>query len=336
MHLRSQITVLTLCALFLASIPTGSVEAGGRDKITVWLLLRDGTNVEGEAETGQLTIEADGKTRIVGLSELLSVQSASPASDSESERIAADLSAVGSPPNRAAQEAAVAELSDIGLPALSPLLALYKDTDAHEPKPLVRLFARIMPGYADRLDRTLDIVRLANGETLRGRVSGADLKIATYDKRTMSIGIATIRRIAVRRRSIDKTFDIDALRHCSQIEFLDTGVGVSSSSKIEETAQGFVRLSFDIDGWASDADGLKVPGPNYKTNLVDGFPFGALVGRVGPVGQRWLAGRHAQKSGFTRGRLYFAVNDNGHWQNNIGSFRVRLHATDAYDLGDPQ
>ena len=97
-----------------------------------------------------------------------------------------------------------------------------------------------------------------------------------------------------------------------------------------------MRLSFDIDGWASDADGIKVPGPNYKTNLVDGYPFGSLVGKVGPAGARWLAGRRCRKTGLSAGRLYFAVNDNGHWQNNIGSFQVRLHVTDAYDLGDPQ
>jgi hypothetical protein len=40
---------------------------------------------------------------------------------------------------------------------------------------------------------------------------------------------------------------------------------------VNVNAKGFVRLSFDMDGWASDANGL-VPGPNYKTNLVDGFP----------------------------------------------------------------
>jgi hypothetical protein len=36
------------------------------------------------------------------------------------------------------------------------------------------------------------------------------------------------------------------------------------------------------------------------------------------------------------GRLYLAINDNSHWQNNIGSFRVKLRVTDAYDVGDPQ
>jgi hypothetical protein len=30
------------------------------------------------------------------------------------------------------------------------------------------------------------------------------------------------------------------------------------------------------------------------------------------------------------------INDNEHWQNNIGSYRVRLRATNAYDVGEPQ
>jgi len=31
-----------------------------------------------------------------------------------------------------------------------------------------------------------------------------------------------------------------------------------------------------------------------------------------------------------------AINDNPHWQNNLGTFYVTLSATDAYDLGDAQ
>jgi hypothetical protein len=105
---------------------------------------------------------------------------------------------------------------------------------------------------------------------------------------------------------------------------------------VEATALGYVRLSFAVDGWASDADGLKVPGsPSYKTNLVDGFPFGAVVGKIGVSGQRFIVGRHLDKTGLGEGRLYLAVNDNPHWQNNIGSFRVKLRVSDAYDVGDP-
>lgn len=308
---------------------------GRRDRVTVWVLTKDGCSIEGETELGTLRIETEGKVRDLGPGEVLTVETAGPASETEQARISADLTVVAADKDRAARETAVAELTDIGMPVLSPLLALYKDTDRHEPQPLMRLFPRIIPGHADRLDRTLDMVRLANGEALRGHVTGSDLKIAETGG-SASVPFSTVRRIAVRRKSIDRTFDVDALRHCTPLEFLDSGVAVSPASRIEETAQGVVRLSFDIDGWSSDADGIKVPGPNYKTNLVDGYPFGSLVGRVGPAGPRWLAGRHIQKNGFQRGRLYFAVNDNGHWQNNIGSFRIHLRATDAYDLGEPQ
>ena len=140
----------------------------------------------------------------------------------------------------------------------------------------------------------------------------------------------------MRQAKIEKSFDLHALRHCTQIEFLDTGVVIGPKSRVEATAAGYVRLSFAIDGWASDPDGLKVPGPNYKTNLVDGFPFGAVVGKVGVAGPRFLVGRHLDKTGLGEGHLYLAVNDNPHWQNNIGSFRVTLRVSDAYDVGDPQ
>jgi len=325
---------ITVAFLFATAL---SVSGGARrDKVIAWMLTKDGHNIEGECESGPLHIESNGNVRDVALGEVLSIQIGGPASAAEESRIATDLATVGANTDRPAREAAVGELSDIGLPVLSPLLTAYKDTDLHEPNPLYRLFPRIVPGYADGPDRTLDLIRLANGETLRGRVTGVDLKVAGLNRIERPLPLSDVRRLAIRRKSVDKSFEVQALRHCTQIEFLDTGVGVSTASRIEETAQGFVRLSFAIDGWASDPDGLKVPGPNYKTNLVDGFPFGALIGRVGAGGPRWLAGQHMQKSGMERGRLYLAVNDNGHWQNNIGSFRVRLHATDAYDLGDPQ
>ena len=325
------IVMASLLGLTLA--PAGGAR---RERIMAWVLTRSGQSIEGEVESDSLSIEVDGKARNIGLGEVLTVQIAGGASAYEDTRIGRDLSIVSANTDRPAREAAVAELTDIGLPVLPPLLAAYKDTDLHEPNPLYRLFARIVPGYADRLDRTLDLIRLANGEVLRGRVTCGGLKLVGADRKVVDVDPSLLRRLAVRRRAIDKTFDVQALRHCTQIEFLDTGVGVGASSRIEETAQGLVRLSFDIDGWASDPDGIKVPGPHYTTNLVDGFPFGALVGRVGPGGPRWLAGHKIQKSAMERGRLYFAVNDNGHWQNNIGSFRVRLRAADAYDLGDPQ
>jgi hypothetical protein len=130
---------------------------------------------------------------------------------------------------------------------------------------------------------------------------------------------------------------IHSLRHCTQIEYLDTGVVLTSGTKATITAEGFARLSWNEDGWASDPDGLKKPGsPAYKTNLFAGHPFGALVGRVGSKGEVFFVGKKAMKTGLPAGRLALAVNDNPHWQNNVGSYTVTMTATDAYDLGEPQ
>jgi len=38
-------------------------------------------------------------------------------------------------------------------------------------------------------------------------------------------------------------------RHCTQIEYLDTGVVVTSASKVDSAARGFVRLAWNEDGW---------------------------------------------------------------------------------------
>lgn len=327
--------VLSLLALVCGLAATGIVQAQkAKGSRTVRLLTRDGKALEGSLSAGSFTVNGN-PSRSVSAETLLSINLAAEASAQEAERITADLIAAQGT-DRAKRDAAVAELTDIGLPVMTPLLNAYKDRDLREPDALYRLFARLMPGYADAADRSLDLIRLKNGDTLRAKVGMESLTIQPTGGAAMKVPFASIRSLAVRQGVIEKTFDVHSLRHCTQIEFLDTGVIIGPNSRVEATAAGFVRLSFGIDGWAADADGIKVPGPNYKTNLVDGFPFGALVGKVGVAGPRFVVGHRLDKTGLGEGRLYLAVNDNGHWQNNIGSFRVKLRVTDAYDVGDPQ
>jgi hypothetical protein len=307
--------------------------AAAAKSATVWIVTKDGRSVEGQMSAPSFNLMVDGKPRAVPASSVLSIHTADPANDAEAQRITAGIAAVMGM-DRKARDAAAEDLTDLGLPALTPVLASYKDTDAREPNAHYHLFPRLIPGHADTLDRSQDLVRLEDGSTLRGDLLPGDIKLAVSGK-TETVPVAAVRRIAVRRKSIDRNLDIQALRHCTQIEFLDTGISLTPTSKVKEEARGWVRLDFNKDGWSSDPDGLKVPGPNYKTNLVDGFPFGALVGKVGAAGERWFAGKRMEKSGLGTGRLYLAVNDNPHWQNNIGSFRVKLQAADAYDVGDP-
>ena len=130
---------------------------------------------------------------------------------------------------------------------------------------------------------------------------------------------------------------VDSLRHCTRIEYLDTGVMIGPQSRLDITAHGFARRAFNEDGWSSDPDGLKKPGsPSYKTNLVDGHPFGALVGRVGANGEVFVVGRKFARTGLPVGRLGLAINDNAHWQNNVGGYAITMAVTEAYVLGDPQ
>ena len=332
-YLVNTLTFLALvcCVMVATDIVQAQKTKGSR---TIRLLTRDGKVSEGRLVAGGFTLNGT-SSRAVSAETLLSINLAADASPREAERITAALAAVQGT-DRVGRDTAVADLTDIGLPALTPVLNAYKDRDLREPDALYRLFARLMPGYADAADRSLDLIRLKNGEAMRGRVGADSLTIQSPGSPETKVSLSEIRALAVRQPIIEKSFEVHALRHCTQIEFLDTGVIISPQSRVEVTANGFVRLSFAIDGWASDPDGLKVPGPNYKTNLVDGFPFGALVGKVGASGARFIVGRHLDKTGLSEGRLYLAVNDNGHWQNNIGSFRVKLRVSDAYDLGDAQ
>jgi hypothetical protein len=328
---RTIIFLVLACGSVVTSVVEAQKATGAR---TVRLFTRDGKVAEGRLSAGGFAVNG-AASRAVSGETLLSINLAADASPRESERITADIAAVQGA-DRAGRDAAVAELTDIGLPALTPVLNAYKDRDLREPDALYRLFSRLMPGYADLADRSLDLIRLKNGNAIRGRVGLESLVIRGLGGSEMKVPLSSIRSLAVRQARIEKSFELHSLRHCTQIEFLDTGIIIGPTSRVEATTAGYVRLSFAIDGWASDPDGLKVPGPNYKTNLVDGFPFGALVGKIGATGPRFFVGRHLDKSGLGEGRLYLAVNDNGHWQNNIGSFRVKLRVSDAYDVGDPQ
>lgn len=292
-----------------------------------WVMIRttEGTVIEAQANLASLRMPS-----------VVSFHSGAAASASEKDRIAAGLAAVQGK-DRAARDEAVEELTNIGVPVLSPLLATLKDTDQHEPRPLYRLFERLMPSQADGLDRTLSLIRLENGKALRTALPEGSLDLRKADGRRTTLPWASVRSLAVRRKAVHRTMLVHSLRHCTQIEYLDTGVVLTPSSKVDLTADGFVRLSWSEDGWATDANGLTKPGsPSYKTNLVAGHPFGALVGRVGAKGDVFFVGKKATKTGLPAGRLSLAVNDNAHWQNNLGTYTVILTATDAWDVGDAQ
>lgn len=296
-----------------------------------WVLIRttDGSGFEAQADVSAL--------RVPGLR---SFHSGAPASEHEQARIAAGILTIQNSvqsKDRAGRDAAVEELTAIGVPVVTPLLEALKDTDQHEPRPLYRLFERVMPSHADGFDRTRSMVRLADGRAMRVELPAGDLQVRRADGSRTSLPWTTVRTLAVRQKQVHRTMPVHSLRHCTQIEYLDTGVVLTSASKADFAADGFARLSWKEDGWASDPDGLKKPGsPSYKTHLVAGHPFGALVGRIGSKGEVFFIGRKASKSGLPAGRLGLAVNDNAHWQNNVGTYTVTLTATDAYDLGDAQ
>lgn len=293
-----------------------------------WVLIRtiDGSTIEAQADVAAL-----GKS-----GSILSFHNGAELSAEEKERIQAGIASIQGK-DRAARDAAVEELTAIGVPVMTPLLASLKDTDQHEPRPLYRLFERLMPSDADGLDRTLSLLRLDNGKDVRMATPAGSLELRKRDGSKSPLPWSSVRSLAVRRKLVRRSMEVHSLRHCTQIEYLDTGVILTADSKVDTLADGFVRLSWNEDGWATDADGLKKPGsPAYKTNLVAGHPFGALVGRVGAGGTVFFVGKKATKTGLAAGRLALAVNDNAHWQNNLGTYRVALAATDAYDLGAAQ
>jgi hypothetical protein len=172
---------------------------------------------------------------------------------------------------------------------------------------------------------------------MRCALPAGAIELRATDGKRESIPWSAIRSLAIRQKLVRRTMPVHSLRHSTQIEYLDTGVVLTSTSTTTMEASGFARLSWGEDGWASDPDGLKKPGsPAYKTNLVAGHPFGALVGRVGAGSDVFFIGKKLTKTGLPAGRLGLAINDNAHWQNNVGTYTVKLAATDSYDVGEAQ
>ena len=290
---------------------------------TILLRLTDGTTVEGPA-----SFSVGGNA----LAKILSFHSAAPATPAETSLIKDALAIVRADKDRTGRDAAVEQLVGIGLPVLTPLLDLYKDTDQHEPRPLYRLFERIIPSGADGLDRSLGLLRLQNGQMLRIATPIGSVKVGQRE-----IPWSSVRAMAVLQKRIVKRIVAHSIRHSTQIEYLDTGIELATGSRLTATASGFTRLSWKDDGWATDPNGLTKPGsPAYKTNLVDGHPFGALVGRMGAKGATFAVGKSYVDKAPGAGRLGLAINDNKHWQNNLGTYTVQLTASGAYDWGDGQ
>ena len=323
-----------MTALSLPFVPS-KAQKNEKAKGAILIIDKNGATSQTISLTLKLRIKVGGVERELPFSNILSIQFGSPASEKEADKIKAGLMSIQGK-DRVNRDLAVESLTDLGVPVLSPLIALLKDTDLREPSPLYKLFSRVMPGYADNIDRNLDMIRFVDGETVRGTVVTKELKLFTGENKLIALPLNTLRRIAMRRELIEKTFEVHCLRNSTQTEFLDTGIILSSESKVVGYASGFARLSFDEDGWTSGPDGKSTAGPRHSDLLVDGFSYGALVGRVGASGKRWLAGSKFQNSGLGFGRLAFAINDNEHWQNNVGSYRLKLRIYHGYDTGDPQ
>lgn len=318
-----------LFVVFLCS----RLDARQDDWLTVSILTCQGKVVSGVTENEQVLFEAKGSSHKVDLRDILSIHTAHVATEFETEEIKTNLELLGNLVETKA-EIAAAKLADIGLPVMTPLLKGYPDTNAKEPDYRYRLFGRIMPGHADTLDRSLGLIRTVDGKSVRGNLSNANFGLYDKEGSLITVKASNVRRLAVLRNEISRTFDLHALHHCTYVGFLDAGIITTSKSKLVVDAKGYVRLSFDEDGWSTDPHGIVEP-LTGKRKLQEGFRWGSVLGRVGPEGERWFVGKHLEKSDLGHGRLYFVINDNEHWQNNIGSYRVKISVKNAFDVGEP-
>ncbi len=296
---------------------------------------------EGELLVGKTDLEAfevaiGDRTEQIPLKDLLSFQSAAAPSAHEQQIIDAQFPLLDSKEVAEAERAA-GMLNDIGLPVTTRLLQSFTDEDGIQPGARYRLYRRILPGEADQLDRGLGLIRLADGSVRRGQLATPRIPITPQAPdgspgQTVMLPLERVRSLAVQRDTLTRELALDSRQHVTYVEWLNTGLMVIPGSKVEIDATGLVRLSFDEDGWACDADGIHDPLPG-KRRLQQGFRWGSILGRIGPEGERWLVGKHAERHDLPLGRLYLVINENERWQNNIGSFRVVIRAEKVFDWG---
>lgn len=296
----------------------------------------DGELVIGEVKDAQIEFEVAGKVTKVDWQDLLSFHSAIAPSPHEQEQIDQHFPRLDSE-KVPEVELAAATLTEIGLPLATLLLQSFTDDDGAQPGARYRLYRRIVPSEADEFDRTQGLIRLADGTMRRGNLVNSRLVLRTTrsegtEPAEVVVAGDKIRSLAVERESLTREVELDSRQHVTYIEWLNTGLMVTAESKVTFDATGFVRLSFDEDGWASDPEGIHDPLPG-KRRLQQGFRWGSVLGRVGPDGERWFVGKHAERADLPAGRLYLVINENERWQNNIGSFRVVLRAERVFDWG---
>ena len=132
---------------------------------------------------------------------ILSFHNGAAPSDNEKERMRSGIAAIQGG-DRGARDAAVEELTSIGLPVITPLLAALKDTDQHEPRPLYRLFERVIPSDADGIDRTLSLLRLETGKSVRVATPSGSLEVRKHDGSKTVLPWSSVRSLAVRKKLI--------------------------------------------------------------------------------------------------------------------------------------
>ncbi len=318
----------------LQAAPTGTVLA---------IRTTDGQDILGTTVATGITIGAEGEAaRELAFDQLLSLHTAHAPSRHEQGVIEEHLTLIGTPKiSKERVEQSLDLLTEIGLPLQTPLLEQLTDDDGIRAgsSPRYRLYSRIMPRRADGLDRTLGMVRLKGGDIVRTNLVDRPITVTPLAKEgeeppsPLTIEANQIRRLAVLQKSITRNVELDSLRHCLFVGFLDTGIFVTPESSLTADAEGFIRIDFQGDGWSADPDGIHIPPPT-KRPLNEGFRWGSVLGRVGPAGNHWFAGKHVDKSDLTTGRLYFVISESHHWENNIGSYRMKIVVKNGFDVGE--
>ena len=169
-----------------------------------WLLIRtvDGTVAEGQAPPFAEAGEGGSSSRPNCIH-----PQRGPLSEFESARVSAALAAIAGK-DRAARDKAVDELTEIGLAAMPPVLKTLRDTQQEEPRPLYRLFEKLMPSYADGFDRTLSLIRFSSGGALRGNLPAGAFELKLADGSKSTIEWSRVRSLAVPQKSVRQAFAI--------------------------------------------------------------------------------------------------------------------------------
>jgi hypothetical protein len=311
---RSAILLLSALATALAGEGGGDRPGGARHRVT----LASGTQLVGRLEPAEWRVATAFGSLTIPVTELHRVRFGRRADPERLARIAALLEELGatSPERRRNARAALAGQGAFAVPDLKRAAAEHSD------KEIQRACSEILAGLdvpEDDIPPDDDVVE-TNRFTLQGTVNEEALRVTVPELGPITVRRRDVAEVKMRPERTSYRFEVTG-NHVYLGEWLETGIEVRPGDELSIRAQGAIAFP-EWGDFTIRPDGAPDRG------MVESFPLGSLVGRVGDEGPLFRVGSRYRGAPPGAGRLKLAVLVQIQGQPHHGSFRVRIDLDD--------